>query len=133
MKRKWLALFLALVLLVTATACGSKKTGEITKDKEIVAAVEVLENKWREVYQEELYKDSSGYFEIKNTRKIEIQDTVSVNDTAKETIDTVDYIVEFVLFTEYYGYGHVSQAPLSTRVIVYDDGRMEVGGDLLTD
>ncbi len=27
----------------------------------------------------------------------------------------------------------MSQAPLSTRVIVYDDGRMEVGGDLLTD
>ncbi len=98
MKRKWLALIFALVMMITVTACGKK---DDEKDDTIVAAVETLEKHWTELYKQKQYEGEVGYFEIKNTRKIEIQDTVSVNDTAKETFDAVDYIVEFVLFTEY--------------------------------
>ena len=130
MKGKWLALLLALVMLITVTACGKK---EDETDSAIVAAVETLEKHWTELYRQTQYAGVDGYFEIKNTRKIEIRDTVSVNDTAKDMFDGVDYIVEFVVFTEYYPQAYVSQAPLNSHVIVYDDGRVEVGGDLLTD
>lgn len=136
MKRRWMALALVLVMLLTVTACKSKKKNTAPKqDEVVVAAVETLEQHWTELYKQEQYKDEDGYFEIKNTRKIQIKDTVTGadEDVAAEMFGDVDCIVEFVLYTEYYPQSYVSQAPLSTRVIVYDDGRMEVGGDLLTD
>lgn len=139
MKRRWLALALVLVMVVTATACKSKKSNKSTKaaetDAAMVAAVETLEAYWTELYTQEQYEGEDGYFEIKNTRKIQIKDTITGADAelAAETFGNVDYIVEFVVYAEYYPQAYVSQAPLSDRVIVYDDGRMEVGRDLFKD
>ena len=137
MKRRWMALAMVLVMLLTVTACKSKKKKSTapTQDETVVAAVETLEKYWIEFYKQEQYEGEDGYFEIKNTRKIEIKDTVTGADAdvAAEMFGDVDYIVEFVLYTEYYPQSYVSQAPLSDRVIVYDDGRMEVGRDLFKD
>lgn len=63
----------------------------------------------------------NGYFEIKNTRVIEI------GDTDIELFKDIDYIVEFVLFTDYFGSApYYSSIGISDTVVVYSDGTMEV-------
>ena len=133
MKRTLLAL--ALVMLATMAACDSKND-EPKKDKEIVEAVETLEERQAKIYEDALYKDTAGYFEIKNIRKIKIKDTLSVAaecaDLANETFGNVDYILEFVLYADYYSSSQPFQTHIYNEIVVHEDGSMEFPARLLT-
>ena len=140
--KKLLACLFAFVMLLSMTACGSKeddepkKVKESKKDKEIVAAIEMLEEKWAEIYEDESYENDKGYFEIKNIRKIKIKDTLSVDaecaDLANETFGNVDYILEFVLYTDYYSSSQPFQTHIYNEIVVHEDGSMEFSARLLT-
>ncbi len=118
--KKALAIILSLILLLSLTACGGSEHDEMIKE-----AIEELEEEWEDIYEET--KESSnhktdGHFEIKNTRVI----TIKENDI--EEFKDVDYVIEFVLFTDYFGSApYYSSVGLSDNVIVYKDGDMKVG------
>ena len=128
---KKLALFLALVLLtgLCLSGCGNPH------DEMIREAIEELEDYWTGVYDyaDEIaasYKDNNivkeRYFEIKNTRVIEVDEDVFDEDAV--------YVIEFLLYTDYYGSDMPMSASLTnvvgqkgqSTVIVYSDGSMEV-------
>ena len=129
---KKLALFLVLVLLtgLCLSGCGNPH------EEMILEAIEELEDYWTDVYDaaDELDAQYDGvvdaergrYFEIKNTRVIEMAEEVFDDDPV--------YVIEFLLFTDYYGsdmlmsasYTNVLGQKGQSTVLVYSDGSMKV-------
>lgn len=99
-----------------ASSCGNDNS-----QKELVDdAIEELKLSWEDIYDNLIF-ETDRYFEIKNTRVIEI----TKNDI--EEFEDVDCIIEFVLYTDYFGAApYYSCIGLSDSVIVYNNGDMEV-------
>ncbi len=121
--KKAISILLALILAVSLCSCS------LGKDKRVTAAIDTLKEFWTEEYSRDYYKEigSDGHFEIKNTRIIEIKE----NNTAM--FKDVDYIVEFVLFTDYYGGSlYYESTPMYNSVIVYKNGTSKVDSDYVS-
>lgn len=121
--KKAISILLVLVFAVGLCSCS------VVKDPKVTAAIEILQKHWTEEYSREYYKEigSDGHFEIKNTRIIEIKD----NNTAM--FKDIDYIVEFVLFTDYYGGSlYYENTPIYNSVIVYKNGTTKVDSDYVS-
>lgn len=121
--KKAISVLLALILTVGLCSCS------LGKDKRVTAAIDILEAFWAEEYSRDYYKEigSDGHFEIKNTRIIQIKD----NNT--DMFKDIDYIVEFVLFTDYYGGSlYYESTSVYNSVIVYTDGRTKVDSDYVS-
>lgn len=115
--KKSLFIILSFILVFALSACGNNNQNELVAD-----AIAELKYEWEDIYNSDrLSTDCDGYFEIKNTRIIEIKKT----DT--ELFEDVEYIIEFVLYTDYFGSApYYSSAGVSDSVVVYKDGTMEV-------
>ena len=103
-------------LLIFAILCSF--SGCISdKDDMIVEATIVLEKYWEKEY-DKTSVDTDGYFEIKNTRVVDIKD----NDV--DEFQNVDYIIEFELYTDLYGSAPYYQDvnAYDTVVVYKDDG-----------
>ena len=117
--KRILTVFLALTIVICLTACGGKT------DRVASKAVKELEDWWEEIYDESPDL-SDRYFEIKNTR------VITIKDNSKEEFKDIEYVVEFVLFTNYFGTApYYSDAGLYNNVIVYKDGSMKVTNNYL--
>ncbi len=132
MKKVFLPLILIISLMFSLclTSCDSEKA--LVED-----AIEILEEHWEESYEEDLgisWSEPDGHFEIKNTRVIKIKDNIKEDDKAYQYFGDVEYVIEFVLFTDY-----LASAPyykdygLSNSVLVYEDGDLEVSPHNLFD
>jgi len=113
--KRLLAIMLSLVLVLSLTACGSKHDDIIEK------AITELEKIWVDQYSEHHSSiKTDGYFEIKNTRVIEIK------DNENEMFKDIDYVIEFVLFTDYYGSApYYYNVGIYDTVVVYKNGKTE--------
>ena len=87
------------------------------------SAVKEIKKAWKENYDKYAYEDTEDrYVEIKNTRLVKIK-----ANTTTEEFKNVDYIVEFVLFSN-----HLRTAPyymdsgVLDCVVVYKNGKSEV-------
>lgn len=111
------------VLMIMLSLCLSGCSGN--KNNTVSKAINELQNHWEELYADVNY-DTDGYFEIKNTRIVYIKE----NDT--DEFKDIDCIVEFVLYTDYYGsapyYQHVG---IDDTVVVFKDGSMKVQYNLI--
>ena len=114
--KKLCSLILVLCLIFSLSACGNDNF-----QKELVdEAIKELKSSWEDIYDDSSVK-TDGYFEIKNTRVIEIKK----NDI--EEFEDVDYIIEFVLYTDYFGSApYYSNVGVTDSVVIYDNGDMEV-------
>lgn len=117
--RRAFTFLLVLTLTFCISACG------VNENDRVSAAVNELKNHWQDVYNDSKV-DTDGYFEIKNTRIINIK-----NNTTEEFKD-VDYIVEFVLYTDLFGSAPYYQiAGIDDTVVVYKNGTTEVQSNLI--
>ncbi len=117
--KRGLTFLLVLTLAFCLSACGASENDRIS------TAVIKLKNHWEDVYNNSKV-DTDGYFEIKNTRVINIKD----NNT--EEFKDIDYIVEFVLYTDYFGSAPYYQiAGIDDTVVVYKGGKMEIQSNLI--
>ena len=126
--KKLITLFLSIILMINFVSCSSFVSNEEIKepinayDSVIKEAIDVVKDEWKNQYEEHC---GDGYFEIKNTRVIEIKD----NDIS--VFKDVKYIVEFILFTDYYGSApYYSEAVVSNVAVIYKNGNTEITGDL---
>lgn len=91
----------------------------------ITEAISELKDHWKDVY-EKSGDTADGYFEIKNTRVV----TIKNNDL--EMFSDVQYIIEFELYTDYFGSApYYEDAGVYDNVVVYKDGTMEVVSHLI--
>ena len=126
--KKLITLFLSIILMINFVSCSSFVSNEEIKepinayDSVIKEAIDVVKDEWKNQYEEH---NGDAYFEIKNTRVIEIKD----NDIS--VVKDVKYIVEFILFTDYYGNApYYSEAVVSNVAVIYKNGNAEITGDL---
>jgi len=137
--KKGLAVFLSLAFMFCLTSCNNDKSlqnkknedvinGESVKDELIEDAIKELKSEWEDIY-DKMKLETDRYFEIKNTRVIKIK------KTDIEEFKDVKYIIEFVLYTDYFGSApYHSNYRVSNSVIVYNNGDMKVPKkDLLED
>lgn len=130
--KKIFLILLSFALVFSLTACNlaflhkvvdgvmENKPEDDAMEELAEAAIELLKLEWKDIYSSD-FLESDCYFEIKNTRVIEI------NETNDKILKNVDYIVEFVLYTDYFGSApYYCSTGLSDSVVVYDDGTMEV-------
>ncbi len=114
--KKIYSLLLVICLVFSLSSCDNGDP-----QKELVDdAIKELRSAWEDLYDDSIV-ETDGYFEIKNTRVIEIMK----NDF--EGFEDVDYIIEFVLYTDYMGSSpYYFSAGLWDSVVVYKNGDMEV-------
>lgn len=122
--KKLLAAVLVLVIGVMAlTACS----GSVAKDERIDKAVAALKDYWTGYYTEmsESENDRANgdwYLEIKNTRLVEL------GEVEKEPLKDVKYVVEFMIYTNFYGVApYYSNIDVRNTVFIYKDGTVEAG------
>lgn len=118
-----LTIVLSIVVCSVLTGCSEDKspvTESSNKDPMVVSAITTLEQYWKDIYAKGDIGD--GYFEIKNTRVINMKE----NNT--ELFKDVKCVVEFDLYTDFHGsapyYKNMYQY---NNVVVYkSDKPMEV-------
>ncbi len=113
------AILLVLILTWGLSACNSNDNDMVSK------AINELKNHWEKMY-DKTNVDTDGYFEIKNTRVVNIKE----NNT--DEFKDVNYIVEVVLYTDYFGSAPYYQVVgIDDTVVVFKDGSMEVQSNLI--
>jgi len=128
----------SLALSAGAASSGRDTSPESLTDEEdtalVSAATDALKDYWKALYIECDYS-KTGYLEIKNTRIIWIQDEPkggegvagNADSYIEECFEGVDCVVEFVLFSDYYGSDpYYCDAGIADCVVVYADGTMAV-------
>lgn len=118
MKKYCIILLMLVGLMLILTACGSKKKAE---SPEVQKGIDALTEKWEEIYSDGRY-EGDKHLEIRNTRVVQVNP-----DTAVAEFQDVDYIVEFILFTDYFGSGpYYENVGVYDSVMVYKDGTVLV-------
>ncbi len=117
----------ASVILVAAIIAGlvfgTSKITHIKEDAMAKEAIELLTEKWEEIYEDNDIFDieTDKIIIIKNTRLIKIKD----NDS--EIFKDVDYVMEFILLSDYYGVApYYMNIGIENFVLFYKDGTAEV-------
>lgn len=91
------------ILCFGLAACdGDKKSSDNQQYREEVSlALAELKREWTEIYKKSIESEIivDGYLEINNTRVISMRPTAA----AKLKYDDLRYIVEFTIFTDYFG------------------------------
>ena len=132
--KKYISVLLAVLIFLCFAGCDTQKSTAFAEtdaasakyDKIAASAEKLVKEYWKQLYDTEAAANSDGYFEINNTRIIVIKE----NDT--DLFADVSCIVEFELFTDYYGSApYYDNASVYDTVVVYKDGTMEVTDNLM--
>jgi len=100
-------------------------------DRIVTRAVDALKQQWKEIYSDDMYIGCEGYLEIKNARIIYINDEIEAG-IAEEMFGNVDYIVEFIIYSDYFASApYYMNIGLYDTVVFYDDGYTEVTRSML--
>jgi len=134
---------IALILMLMLACCGALAQTEdiqITPEQDAIVrqAIEALKDHWTQDYQKN-QPDVNGYLEIKNTRIFAIQDEPTggaleaADKYALADFGEVEYIVEFMLLSDYFGTGpaYYVNACVNDHVIFYTDGTVKVSSNIL--
>ena len=119
----------------------SNLSGDETAYAELVdQAIDVLAQKWNDIYWEEENPDKEYLLDIRGVRIVCIKDDLA--EKPAEFFDGVQYIVEFLLYTDYMSVGEIASGHnagyydnigMYDNVVVYRDGRMECLSHVLSD
>lgn len=124
---------LSIVLAVAVLPIEDSDEDKLKEEnKQIKTAIEMIEESWRDTYESMPATESierEHIIEILHTRVINIKD----NDV--ERFENIDFVVEFVLYTDFYGSSpyYVTVPTRPSAVIFYKDGTKEVcEGNIIT-
>ncbi len=125
MKKSGLMILLAVVLLLSSVSVSA---GENEYDAEVRKALELIKTAWREEaakYPEVMPQPS---VEIKNTRIVKLtKERINPADGEKiEGLDGIQYIIEFMMLSNYFGDAYPVNAGVNDTVAVYPLGLMKV-------
>lgn len=122
--KKMTMLMLLLMLISSLAGCkknqpenGAAASGS-SYEKEVETAITAIKEAWLE---DRGLQDVDPYLEIKNTR------IIFIKDNASEEFKNYDYVVEFILFSNYFGSApYYENVGVNDSVVVYKDGHAEV-------
>ncbi|MBE5731747.1 MAG: hypothetical protein E7353_01820 [Clostridiales bacterium] len=121
--KKIFAVLLVLMLLVCG--CSTSENNKSEYDDIVNPAVEAIKEKWEDHYLNEYHGDTtpSNKLIIKNTRIVKIKEDLDDNQTLKELFENVKYVVEFVIYSDYYGTDskYLTYESKYCSVVIYND------------
>ena len=125
MKKIYLMLLLIAVLLTTSLPAAA---AENTYDEEIKAALELMKETWQGLAEENPEIMPAPYVDIKHTRILNLSEyPVDVqNNQPVEGLEGIDYIIEFLMMTNYMGDSYPCNFGVYDTVVVYENGEMSV-------
>lgn len=136
--KRILAMLLVFVLLCGCALAQATET-EITEEQDALVrqAIEALKAHWTQDYQQ-YQPDIEGYLEIKNTRLFAIKDEptggalAAADKIAQADFGEIEYIVEFMLLSDYFGTGpsYYVNACINDHVLFYSDGTIAVSSNV---
>lgn len=96
--------------------------------EEIQAALELIKETWQATADENPEIMPKAYVDIKNTRIVRLKENPSLPDNGEpiEFLQDIDYIIEFMMLTNYLGDSYPLYAGVDDTVAVYKDGSMAV-------
>lgn len=119
MLKKIMIFCICIALMLCITGCK----GNLKYDKMVREAIDLVMDAWEDLYRNDPM-DSDGTVQIRNTRVIVFDEEKTKGD---KYFEDVAYIVEFVIFSDYYGTEpYYVNIGLHDCVIVYEDGTMKV-------
>ena len=123
MKRFLTAILAVMFCVVALTACSDGATKDERVDKAITALKEYWTGYYAEMSETELDRaNGDWYLEIKNTRLVEL------GEVEKDTLKDVEYVVEFMIYTNFYGAApYYTAMDVRDTVLIYKDGTVEAG------
>lgn len=123
MKRFLTAILAVMFCVVALTACSDGATKDERVDKAITALKEYWTGYYAEMSESENDRTNGDwYLEIKNTRLVEL------GEVEKDTLKDVEYVVEFMIYTNYYGFApYYPSLDIRNCVLIYKDGNIEAG------
>lgn len=108
-------------IILTLSLCACSWLQNLSYNAEVEKALGALETGWTEIYAEEAAANSDGYLQIKNTR------IVKLNETGREAFPDGEYVVEFLLYSDYFGAApYYADVGFMDTVLIYEDGRAEL-------
>lgn len=114
------AILYALIVLL-CLGLSSAYGSALPNDDFMLPAIEAIKAEWMELYEASGNMSTTKHLEIRDSRIIHIKE----NDT--ELFRNADYVVEFVLFTDYFGSApYYSNAGMYDSVLVTRDGAITV-------
>ena len=125
---KRILLVFSLIIIIVLSGCARVNVGKginVTEENTayVNKAIDEVKTTWEKRYSEmQEQTKATGYLEIKNTRIIKVN---SVDESANgaEFFKNVDCIVEFVLFSDYFGSApYYVNAGIMDSVAIYKDG-----------
>ena len=140
--KKWkslICLLLGAILMMSLMGCQSHPVTQIPPtehDSRVLSAIDSLKNSWAETYQ--IYNQRSAehgnkmiedkHLQIIHTNVINMKEDIELeNQDWEERFESIDYIVEFELLTNYYNTSpYYQNVKNNDCVVVYRDGRSEV-------
>ena len=122
--KRIVAMIVCALMLFSLVGCqndgGSSKNKKY--DKIINKAIDLVMEAWTEEYEKNNF-DGDGTVQITNTRLVVIQES---DGKHAEYFKDIAYIVEFVIFSDYYGTApYYVDVGINNCVIVYKDGTMK--------
>lgn len=103
------------VLVATSCTSGYKQQA----DARVSDAIEVIAEYWDDEYTKNDIEDK--YLKIVNAR------IINIKENNEKAFEDIDYIVEFVLFSNYFNSSpYYQNIGMYDSVVVYKDGRKEV-------
>lgn len=123
------AVILLVAMVLTLAACGKKDPAAAGKHQDVITkAVTEVKKSWQKSYDEDAANGAKTerYFQIVNTRVVTLQ------GNAGGEFQNVGYVVEFDIYSDYFGTApYYQNAKVNNNVLVYFDGRMEVGSNVI--
>lgn len=132
--KKIICLLMAILFTASLFSGCSKVDEKVDEEVEEYAeeAIEMIKKEWENTYKEANKNSVNNthfdeYVEIKNTRVIIFDD-----DNENEYFKDIECIVEFTLFTDYYGSNtYYSNCNMNDNVIFYKDGSKEISSHFI--
>ena len=116
-----LAVVSIIALVLTALLVKDLFRGPRWAHKAAKTAIPVLTEALENWYDEVNF-ECEPYSEIKNTRVIKIGDDLPQNKTVLHYLENVEYVVEFMVYTDAYGVGYYTEGIAPQTVLIYKDG-----------
>lgn len=120
---------------VEENSSTEENTTEDTYTDEIEKALDLIREAWQDRADKYPVLMPKPYVNVKNTRIIKIAEDPKSEETDNkplEILTDVDYIIDFMMLTNYYGDSYPINVEKWDQVIVKQDGSMEAyDGDLL--
>ncbi|MBE6934092.1 MAG: hypothetical protein E7462_03480 [Ruminococcaceae bacterium] len=122
--KKIFAIIICIFVVLSLVGCQNNSE----YDKIITKAIDLVLEAWTNEYKDSTL-ERDGTVQIKNTRLLVFQEN---DDGDVRYFDDVSYIVEFVIFTDYFGSApYYVNVEKHNSVIVYKNGTMEVSDNYM--